>query len=605
MQGIKNRITELRQQSLDFDRMLELGNLYLQLGDKIEARYYYKQIISHFPTRAEGYHFLGKLLLEEHKIKEANDYLSKALDRNPKSIDILISLSELHLQIKGYDRAHGLLEKIHAVAPKNPMGLYLLGKHAYFQNDLFHTSEYLTQALIEAEFPLRGDINYLFAIMYTQQGFYTKALDQFEQCKKAPQFHKEHKEKYYHLYHNIAYCHFRLGNYGIAHEIYEKLLSEDITLQSESLINLAELCWVQNKTEQAISYFHDANKANPKAWPWMRELHTYTTEGEKWLQQAIQEIPKETSSNLNYAMYLGCVIPNRYPYIDAASRHVLGALGAGLVEMEGAGCCPAPGVFRSFDLETWLALGARNITIAEELERNLCIMCNGCYGTLNDVNTELQKNETKRNHVNEILKEAGVHYKGTVDAEHIVWILYHDIGMDKLKEKLKIPLDYKVAVHYGCHILKPIHNKPWKDSFETPTFLDDIVELTGCKSIPHRDKLMCCGAGGGLRGSEKEISLDFTRDKLEAYREAGVDIIITCCPFCHLQLDLGQVEVNKIFKDKISAPFQFPVIYITQLLGIAMGIDPYRLGLQKQPQPKGIPPFVPVDSIFTQYFKQL
>ena len=90
-----------------------------------------------------------------------------------------------------------------------------------------------------------------------------------------------------------------------------------------------------------------------------------------------------------FALFLGCVIPNRYPFSDAASRHVLSSFGAGVTELEGAGCCPAPGVFRSFDIETWLTLGARNIILAEELNRNLCIMCNGCYGTLNDIRKKI------------------------------------------------------------------------------------------------------------------------------------------------------------------------------------------------------------------------
>ena len=181
-----------------------------------------------------------------------------------------------------------------------------------------------------------------------------------------------------------------------------------------------------------------------------------------------------------------------------------------------------------------------------------------------------------------------------------------DIGMDKLKSLITSPLKgLKLAVHYGCHIVKPHDNKPWDDSFEAPHFFDQLVELTGAVSIPYKDKLMCCGAGGGVRSNEKEISLDFTREKLENMRAAGVDAIVLCCPFCELQFDLGQTEVNSIFKEKNSAPFNYPVIYISQLLGMAMGLDPYRLGVLRAPKPKGVPPFQPMESMFVKLKNQI
>lgn len=605
MEDIKQRIYVLKQQPLDFVQLFELGTLHQKLGDKLEARHYFKECITNYPDRAEGFHALGKLLLQENKILEANSYLSQALDIAPKSIDILLSLSKLHIARKGYEKTKSLLERANKLDPDNPEIDFMRGKLAYVQYDIFNARKYITKAIENALDPSKGEILYAMAILDTQQGFYKKALDEFEHCKNYDLFAPSSKENFYHIQHNMGYCHFRLGNYGIAQDIYSKLIQEDFQIQAETYINLAEIYWMQDNIHKAKECFEKANLMNSKAWPWMRELYTYTEKSSQWLTELMNNLPKEQNPGPNVAMYLGCVIPNRYPYIDAASRHTISALGVGIADLEGASCCPAPGVFRSFDIETWLSLGARNLTIAEGINRNLCVMCNGCYGTLNDINTELKEDPEKKAIVNKNLEAAGVQFKGTVDAEHIVWVLYNEIGVEKIKTMLKIPLNYKVAVHYGCHILKPIHNKPWKDSFETPTFMDELVELTGCKSIPHRDKLQCCGAGGGLRGSEKEVSLDFTKDKLESYRESGIDIIVTCCPFCHLQLDLGQMEINNIFKDQISAPFKFPVIYITQLIGLAMGIDPYRLGLQKHPQPKKIPPFTPVDPIFTTFFDHI
>jgi heterodisulfide reductase subunit B len=307
-------------------------------------------------------------------------------------------------------------------------------------------------------------------------------------------------------------------------------------------------------------------------------------------------MPKE---KLKYSLFLGCVIPNRYPFIERATRSVFEKLDIDLVDMEGASCCPAPGVFRGFDITTWLVIGARNITIAEENGTDIALMCNGCYGSLLEVNHTLKHDKEKRKMVNEHLAKIGREYKGTVDIKHIIEVLYHDIGLEKIKNRTKYgrkeKLDLNVAVHYGCHLLKPGEIRPWDLEVEEPRFLDELVEVTGCISLDYKDKGMCCGAGGGVRGAFKEVSLDFTREKLENIVATGADAIVTVCPFCHLQLDLGQVEINNIFKDKIDAPFKIPVIYYTQLLGLALGMEPESLGLLKKHDLSGVPPFISVE----------
>jgi len=296
-----------------------------------------------------------------------------------------------------------------------------------------------------------------------------------------------------------------------------------------------------------------------------------------------------------YGFFLGCVIPNRYPMIERSIRDVFEELGAEILDMPGASCCPAPGVFRAFHIPTWLVIAARNISIAEELGVNPITGCNGCYGTLRDVWYDLEHNREEKKHVNELLAKIGRQYKGNFEPKHVVQALYLDMGLDYLKDHIKHQFtDLKVAVHYGCHIVKPSDKRPWNGEYEAPEFLDEIVEITGAKSIDYKDKYMCCGAGGAVRTAVKEVAADFTREKVVNMRDAGVDIIINCCPFCHLQLDLGQVEVNNFYKDIIGEPFKIPVIYITQLLGVAMGMDPNRLGLIKNHELKGVSPFIPI-----------
>jgi len=310
--------------------------------------------------------------------------------------------------------------------------------------------------------------------------------------------------------------------------------------------------------------------------------------------------PKE----LKYGIFLGCVAPNRYPMIESSVRSVFENLGPKIIDLPGASCCPAPGVFRAFHIPTWLVIAARNITIAEQLGVDIITPCNGCYGTLRDAWTELKHDPELRKKVNADLAKIGRQFKGTIEPKHVVQVLYQDIGKEFIEDKIKYKFkDLKVAVHYGCHLLKPSDKRPWDEEVDAPTFLDELIELTGARSIDYKDKLMCCGAGGAVRTAVKEVSIDFTREKLTNIRDVGADIIVDACPFCHLQLDLGQMEVNNVYKSMIGQPFKIPIIYITQLLGIAMGLDPLKLGLIKNHDLKGVSPFISIDP-FLEIIKQ-
>jgi heterodisulfide reductase subunit B len=308
----------------------------------------------------------------------------------------------------------------------------------------------------------------------------------------------------------------------------------------------------------------------------------------------------DTSENksdlgLKYSFFLGCVIPNRYPLIEQSTRTLMKEMKIKLLEMEGASCCPAPGVFRSVDPLVWLTLGARNINIAQQQNTDIMTMCNGCYGTLLEVNHKMKHDPKVNAEVNKVLAETGRNFDGSVKVKHLMEVLYMDIGIQKLKSMVKNKLGLKVAVHYGCHILKPSFIRPFGGTSKDPTFFDEIVEAMGCESVDYRDKLLCCGAGGGVRTGLKETSLQFTHQKLKQVRKSGADLIVVCCPFCHLQYDLGQVEVNKMIEGE--EPFHIPILYIAQLIGLALGLDPQDLGLVKPTDIKGVTPFISLDSL--------
>ncbi|MHC1604436.1 MAG: CoB--CoM heterodisulfide reductase subunit B [Candidatus Methanofastidiosia archaeon] len=263
-----------------------------------------------------------------------------------------------------------------------------------------------------------------------------------------------------------------------------------------------------------------------------------------------------------FAFFLGCLIPNRFPEIEKASRMVCDKIGIKLLDMEGASCCPAPGVMKSFNKNAWLKLAARNLQIAENIGCDILTLCNGCYGTLKDASTELREEPQKLKEVQNSLKKVGLSFKGNVDVYHLVEFLYFDLGVEKLRKFVTNPLNLNVAVHYGCHLLKPIRYRR-SSNFEAPTFFDELVEATGAKSIDYRGKNMCCGAGGGLRSGLKDISLEMTKKKVASIK--GASCIVTPCPFCHLQL---------------SQASHIPVLYYSQLLALSMGFTPEEVALE-------------------------
>jgi len=276
------------------------------------------------------------------------------------------------------------------------------------------------------------------------------------------------------------------------------------------------------------------------------------------------------------SLFLGCVAPNRYPGIELASRQVMKDLGVDLHELKGASCCPAPGVFKSFDKTAWLTMAGRNIVLSEQMGMDLLTVCNGCYGSLGEANLMLMHDSDCKEKVNKNLSEVGLEYKGSAKVRHIIEFLEKEIGPQAIKDKVTVPLDgIKVAVHYGCHMIRPSKEKEGLGSAENPRFFDALVDATGAKSVDYEEKLMCCGAGGGVRSAFLTTTLKMTEKKLAILQKEEFDCIVDACPFCHLQFDSGQIQLNKEGKD-----YRIPVLHYSQLLGLAFGYSPKELGIQ-------------------------
>ena len=217
-----------------------------------------------------------------------------------------------------------------------------------------------------------------------------------------------------------------------------------------------------------------------------------------------------------YAFYLGCIAPNRYPGCEASAIKTSEKLGIKLLELHGASCCPAPGAFGSIDLNIWYAMAARNVVLAEQMGKDIALICNGCYKSIYEVNEKLKKHDELRDGVNEVLKEIDMEFKGSIDVWHLAELLYDPeiCGVDKIRESVTVPLTgTRIAVHYGCHLMKPKKERHFGTT-EHPTWIEEMVGALGATPVEYRNKMLCCGAGGGVRGYDLVHSLDITNEKM-------------------------------------------------------------------------------------------
>ncbi|MFX1503164.1 MAG: heterodisulfide reductase-related iron-sulfur binding cluster, partial [Promethearchaeota archaeon] len=160
-----------------------------------------------------------------------------------------------------------------------------------------------------------------------------------------------------------------------------------------------------------------------------------------------------------YKMFEGCTIGNRIPFIEAASRKVLDKIGVQTSQAPFA-CCPDPTGVKSFDNTTWLALGARNLCLAEAEGKDIISLCNGCANTLRGVQHQLKHDSNKKEAINKELAKIGKEYKGSIDVKHFVDVLLSKL--DAIKGGItKQMSDLKVACHPGCHYMRPVE---WMDS---------------------------------------------------------------------------------------------------------------------------------------------
>ena len=259
---------------------------------------------------------------------------------------------------------------------------------------------------------------------------------------------------------------------------------------------------------------------------------------------------------MTYSLFPGCNIPARVPQYLSSATAVLKALNIEATENKSFNCCGYP--MRNIDRMSFLTSAARNLALAEREDKDILVLCKCCFGTLKKAEQFIHEEPELRIGVNKILAAEGLEYKGNRQIKHLLSVLYHEVGIPEIKKHISSPFsDLSIAVHYGCHALRPSDITQFDDPVE-PVIFDRLVEATGAKSIVWDQKLECCGAPA--TGINDKLASDITRNKKNSALAGGADFLCTACPYCQMQFD--QPHTGKIA----------PVIY-SQLLGLAMGMN--------------------------------
>jgi len=276
---------------------------------------------------------------------------------------------------------------------------------------------------------------------------------------------------------------------------------------------------------------------------------------------------------MKFALFLGCNIPVRVRQYERSARAVLDKLGVAVVDNTEFKCCGNP--IRNTDNKTFVLMAARNLALAEKQGLDMMVLCKCCFGSLKKAAHLMKQDSELQEEVNAVLAREGLRFKGTVEVRHFLSVLYHDIGITDLKEKIIQPFKgIKIATHNGCHALRPSEVTQF-DNPVAPVLFDELVSATGAQSIDWPLKLECCGAP--LLGVNDTLSMNLTEKKLADAKATGADCLCVACPYCQMQFD--SVQQMTASRPKTSNPLLS--IVFPQLLGLSMGIGNKALGLTR------------------------
>jgi len=267
----------------------------------------------------------------------------------------------------------------------------------------------------------------------------------------------------------------------------------------------------------------------------------------------------------------GCSLHSTAQEFDLSVKAVCELLDIHLQEIPDWNCCGASAAHETSE-ELGFALPYLDLVKAENARISTVLSpCPACFSHLIETHEKVVGDPSMGERLTAIT--GGKSYQGGITNEHVLDFFINEVGIDSLKEKVKKPLEgLKVACYYGCLTRLP---GVTMDSVELPMMMDEIVAALGAEPLEWTHKTECCGAS--LSITRTEIALRLGREILEAAQRAGADCVAVVCPLCQSNLDARQAGINK----KYQTDFSLPIVYLTQLMGIALGAPKSKLGFDK------------------------
>ena len=284
---------------------------------------------------------------------------------------------------------------------------------------------------------------------------------------------------------------------------------------------------------------------------------------------------------MKVAYWPGCVSRGFTPELHGSMARVAPLLDIELVELDRAACCGA-GVIAEHNQELADTLNARTFALAQkEIEGGADLMmniCSTCQGAQSECQERLDADSAYRAHINEHLEPEGLEYErgGAWWNKNLLWLLVEEIGLDKLRERVVRPLTgLRVGPFYGCYIVRPRRRLGMEEHPDRDRYLDQVIEALGATPVKYAGSHKCCGFP--IITMARETSLRQAGRHMADAIDAGADCVVTPCPLCHLNLDMQQPDAAKFVERDLG----MPVLHLPQLLGLALGLEPKQLGMNK------------------------